>query len=147
MTTDPAPRPSLGRALGELNRLVGKLHHKALADFDSDFPSWMLLTLLKEEGSLPVDQVTKALDQRMDLPETEALRLLEHAAALGHVTYLRDDTAVRLTESGEAHFAALYAHSRECTDVAFAGIDPGDLDTALTVALAAKDRASAALAR
>jgi DNA-binding MarR family transcriptional regulator len=149
MTVNPASRPSLGRALGELNRLVGKLHRRALADFDSDFPTWMLLTLLEEEGvALPVEEVVRELDQRMDLAEADTLRLLERAAAAGHVVYHRvgAPATAELTEAGKAHFAALYAHARQCTDAAFEGIDKADLDTALKVALAAKKRAAAALA-
>ncbi|WP_433444795.1 hypothetical protein [Nonomuraea sp. CA-141351] len=149
MTVNPASRPSLGRALGELNRLVGTLHRRALADFDSDFATWMLLTLLEEEGvALSVEEVVRGLDQRMDLTEADTLRLLERAAAAGHVAYLHDSipATAELTEAGTAHFAALYAHARESTDAAFEGIDQADLDTALTVALAAKERAAAALA-
>jgi hypothetical protein len=148
MTVNPASRPSLGRALGELNRLVGKLHRRALTDFDSDFPTWMLLTLLEEGVALSVEQVVRGLDQRMDLAEADTLRLLERAAAAGHVAYLHDSTpaTAELTKAGAAHFAALYAHGRQCTDAAFEGIDQADLDTVLKVALAAKERAAAALA-
>lgn len=149
MTVNPVSRPSLGRALGELNRLVGKLHRRALADLDSDFSTWMLLNLLEEKGvPLPVDMVAKELNQRMDLAEADTRRLLERAAAAGHVAHLRDSTpaTAELTEAGTAHFAALYAHARQCTDAVFEGIDQADLDTALKVALAAKERAAAALA-
>jgi hypothetical protein len=149
MTPNPASRISLGRALGELNRLVGKLHRRALADFGSDFPTWMLLTLLREkEAVLPVDTVISELGQRIDSAEPDTLRLLERAAAAGHVAYLRENTpaTAELTERGIDHFAALYAHARKRTDAAFEGIDPEELATALRVALAAKERATAALA-
>ena len=148
MTANPASRPSFGRALGELNHLVGKLHRRALADFGSDFPTWMLLTLLQEKGvRLPVDEVARELDRRLDLAEPDALRTLEHAAAAGHVAYQPENTpaTAELTEAGTRYFAALYAHARKATDVAFAGIDPDELNTALTVVLAAKERAAAAL--
>ncbi len=148
MTVNPASRPSFGRALGELNHLVGKLHRRALADFGSDFPTWMLLTLLEEKGvPLPVDEVAKELNRRLDLAEPDTLRVLERAAAAGHVTYQPDNTpaTAELTEAGKHHFAALYAHARKVTDVAFKGIDPDQLNTALTVVLAAKERAAAAL--
>ncbi|MEU7913750.1 hypothetical protein [Microbispora bryophytorum] len=52
-----------------------------------------------------------------------------------------------LTEAGTDHFTALYAHARKVTDAVFEGIDPAELDTALTVVLAAKERAAAALGR
>ncbi len=149
MTVNPASPPSLGRALGELNRLVGTMHRRALADFDSDFPMWMLLTLLKEGGvALPVDEVVGELGRRADLTEADTLRLLERAEAAGHVTCLRDGSpaTAQLTEAGTGYFAALYAHARQRTDVAFAGIDQADLDAALRVALAARERAAAALA-
>ncbi|MEW9531641.1 MarR family winged helix-turn-helix transcriptional regulator [Microbispora sp. NPDC049125] len=142
---NPASRPSLGRALGEMSRLVGKLHRRALADFDSDFPTWMLLTLLTEKGvPLPVDEVAKELGRRLDLAEPDTLRVLERAAAAGHVTYRPGNTpaTAELTEEGADHFGALYAHAREATDAAFEGIGPADLDTALTVMLAAKERAA-----
>jgi hypothetical protein len=148
MTVNPASRPSFGRALGELNRLVGKLHRRALEDFDSDFPTWMLLTLLEEKGvPLAVDEVAKELNQRLDLAEPDTLRVLERAAAAGHVTHRLENAAstVELTEAGMDHFAALYAHARKVTDAAFGGIDPDELDTALTVVLVAKERAAAAL--
>src|SRR6185369_17893921 len=50
MTANSAPRPSFGRALGETSSQIGKLHRRALADFDTDFPTWMLLTLMAEKG-------------------------------------------------------------------------------------------------
>lgn len=148
MTAKFTSQPTLGRALGELNRLVGKLHRRALADFDTDFPTWMLLTLLKEQGALPVEAVIKELDQRMDSAESDTLRLLERAAAVGHVAYIRENTpaTAELTAAGADHFAAVYAHARKSTDAAFEGIDPDELDAALRVALAAKERAAAALA-
>ncbi|MFI9597784.1 hypothetical protein [Nonomuraea sp. NPDC052265] len=148
MIVSPGPRPSLGRAFGETARLIGKLHRRALADFDSDFPTWMLLTLLKEAAApLPVDDVVKELDRRLDLAEPETVQVLDRAAAAGHITYRRDShpATAELTEAGTDHFAALYAHAREVTDVAFAGIDPAHLDTALTVVLAARERAAAAI--
>ncbi|MBU3064645.1 hypothetical protein KO481_24325 [Nocardia sp. NEAU-G5] len=76
------------------------------------------------------------------------MRLLERAAAAGHVAYLSENApaTAELTERGMEHFAALYAHARKCTDAAFEGIDPEELATALRVALAAKERATAALA-
>ena len=146
MTVNPASQPSLGRALGEANRMIGKLHHRALADFDSDFPTWMLLTLLAEQdGPLPVDEVVKELDRRADVTQTDTLRLLERAAAAGHVEYHSENApaTAKLTEAGTDHFAAMYAHARKVTGVAFEGIDPADLQVALKVVLAAKERATA----
>jgi len=46
---------------------------------------------------------------------------------------------------GTDHFVAPYAHARKVTDVAFKGIDPAELNTALTVVPATKERAAAAL--
>lgn len=143
MIENSTPRPTVGRALGETSRQVKKLHSRALADFGMDFPTWMLLTLLKEKGvPLPVDVVTREMNQRMDLPEPDAIRMLERAAAAGHVTYL---ATVELTEAGAAHFAEVYAYARKATDAAFDGIDPAMLDTTLTVLLAVDERATARL--
>jgi DNA-binding MarR family transcriptional regulator len=149
MTENPLPRPSIGRALGETSRLIKKLHDRATADHGTDFPTWMLLTLLTEKGAaLPVEDVEKELDQRMDLAGPDVRRLLERAAAAGHVAYRtgHDPATAELTEAGAAYFAAVYADARAATDVAFHGIDQESLDTALTVLLAAKERAAAALA-
>ncbi|MET8143167.1 hypothetical protein ABZU32_22930 [Sphaerisporangium sp. NPDC005288] len=146
MTVNPQSRPSFGRALGETARLIGKLHRRALADLDSDFPTQMLLTLLKEKDvPLPIDEVAKELDQRMDLAEADTLRVLERAAAAGHVAYRPENSpaTAELTEAGDDHFATVYAHSRKVTDAAFEGIDPAELNAALTVLLAAKERAAA----
>ncbi|MFI6177509.1 hypothetical protein ACIA8R_18415 [Nonomuraea sp. NPDC051191] len=146
MTVNPGPRPSLGRALGETARLIGRLHRRALADFDADFPTWMLLTLLKEAAApLPADEVVRELDRRLDLAGPDAVRVLERAAAAGHVAYRPGNApaTAELTEAGAAYFAALYVHAREITDAAFEGIDPAELDTALTVVLTAGERAAA----
>ncbi len=148
MTANPAPRPSFGRALGETSSLVGKLHRRALADFDTDFPTWMLLTLLEEKGvPLSVDEVAKELDRRLDLAEPDTRRVLERAVGTGRIRYRPDGTLpmAELTDAGRDHFTALYAHARKVTDAAFEGIDPDDLNTALTVMLAAQERAFAAL--
>jgi DNA-binding MarR family transcriptional regulator len=148
MTANPAPRPSFGRALGETSRLIGKLHRRALADFDTDFPTWMLLTLMEEKGvPLSVDEVAKELDRRLDLAEPDTRRVLERAATAGRISYQPDATPsmAELTDAGRDHFAALYAHARKVTDAAFEGIDPDDLNTALTVLLAAQEHAVAVL--
>lgn len=148
MTENPGERPSLGRALGETSRLIGKLHHRALADYETDFPTWMLLTLLAEtSGPMPVDDVAAELGRRMDLAAPEALRVIERAAVAGHVVHRgeSDSATAELSEEGRAHFAALYAFSRETTDVAFQGIDPEDVDAALRVLQIAGKQAVAAL--
>ena|SRR5438552_15917908 len=148
MTENPASRPSIGRALAETTRQVGKLHRRALADFATDFPTWMLLTLLTEKGKpLQVDEVVRELGRRMDLAEPDAVRVLDGAVAAGHVTYLpgHQPATAELTEAGAAHFAAVYAHARKTTDAAFGGIDPAVLDTVLTVLLAVNERAIAQL--
>jgi DNA-binding MarR family transcriptional regulator len=143
---NPARRPSFGRALGEAARKMTKLHRRALADFDSDFPSWMLYTLLTEKGvPLRADEIAAELELRMDLAEPDTLRVLDSAAAAGHITFQPDDpaAATTLTEAGVAHFASLYAHARRTTDRAMEGIDPAMLETALTVLLAVDERATA----
>lgn len=145
MNDNPVPRPSFGQALGQTSRQVGKLHHRALADFDTDFPTWMLLTSLKEKGvPLLVGEVVRELNLRMDLAEPDTVLVLERAAAAGHVTYLPGNhpATAELTEAGAAHFADVYAHARKTTDAAFEGIDPAMLDTALTVLLAVNERAT-----
>ncbi|NUS11822.1 MAG: hypothetical protein HOY69_10545 [Streptomyces sp.] len=148
MNDTATPRPSLGQALAQASRQIGKLHRRALADFNTDFPAWMLLTLLKEKGTaLPVADVVRELDLRMDQAEPDTLRGLEHAAAAGHIAYLPGGSpaTAELTGTGAAFFAKVYAHARATTDAAFEGIDPDMLDTALTVALAAGERATARL--
>jgi hypothetical protein len=148
MPDNPAPRPSFGRALGEAARQMTKLHRHALADFDCDFPSWMLYTLLKEKGvPLRRDEIAAELDLRMDLAEPATRQVLDRAAAAGYITFQPDDPAAgtALTEGGAAYFASLYAHSRETTDRALDGIDPAMLETTLTVLLAVDERATAQL--
>ncbi|MFE2431616.1 MarR family winged helix-turn-helix transcriptional regulator [Streptomyces sp. NPDC059373] len=148
MPDNPAPRPSFGRALGEAARQMTKLHRRALTDFDSDFPSWMLYTLLKEKGvPLRAEEIAAELELRMDLAEPGAFQVLDRAAAAGHITFQPDEpaAAITLTQAGAAHFASLYAHARETTDRAVEGIDPAMLETALTVLLAVDERATAQL--
>jgi hypothetical protein len=148
MTEYPAPRPSFGRALAEAARKINKLHRRALADFDSDFPSWMLLTLLKEQTSaIPVDDVVFEMDHRMDLAQPDVIRLLERTAAAGFVAYRPEDPVptAGLTETGSAYFASLYAHARKLTDAAADGIDPEKLDAMVTVLLAVDERATSLL--
>jgi DNA-binding MarR family transcriptional regulator len=148
MTENPTPRPSFGRVLAETARNLGKLHRRALADFDSDFPSWMLLTLLAEQTpAIPVDHVVAEMDRRMDLRQPDVISLLERTAAAGFVAYHPEEPAptAGLTEAGSAHYASLYAHARKLTDAAADGIDPEELDAAVTVLLAIDDRATALL--
>lgn len=145
MPENPAPRPSFGRALGEAARTMTKLHRRALADFDCDFPSWMLFTLLREKGvPLRADEIAAELDRRMDLAEPATRQVLGRAAAAGHIAFEPggQTAAITLTETGAAHFAAVYAHSREVTDRATDGIDPAMLETALAVLLAVDERAT-----
>jgi len=148
MPENPAPRPSFGRALGETARQLTKLHRRALSEYGSDFPSWMLYTLLKEKGvPLRAEEIAAELELRMDLAEPDTFPLLERAATAGHITFRPDKpaAAVTLTEAGAAYFANLYAHARETTDRATEGIDSVMLDTALTVLLAVDERATARL--
>lgn len=148
MTENITPHPSFGRALGEAARKINKLHRRALADFDADFPTWMLLTLLNEQTSaIPVDDVVAEMDRRMDLARPEVISLLEHTAATGFATYSPKDPVptAELTDAGSAHFASLYAHARKATDAAYAGIAPEALETAVTVLLAVDERAKSLL--
>jgi len=153
MTMDPAPRnpaarPSLGRALGETSRLVGKLHQRALAGFGTDFPTWMLLALLSEiDGPAHVEWVQTELARRADMAPAEVARVLERSATAGHVGYRpeNDPATAELTEQGAAHFGALYRHSREVTDAAFEGIAAEDVTVALRVLRVAGERAATAL--
>ena len=148
MTEHAAPRPSFGRALGEVARKMGKLHRRALADLDSDFPSWMLLTLLAQQNSpTPVEDVVVELDQRMDLARPEVIGLLERTAAAGLIAYNPGEPTptTALTDVGSAHYASLYAHARKITDAACTGIDPATLDAAVTVLLAVDARATSLL--
>lgn len=148
MIDNPTPRPTFGQTLGETSRLLGKLHRRALTDFDTDFPTWMLLTLLKEKGApLLVDDVVTELDLRMDLTEPDTIGVLERAATAGHIAYQRQDQSAtaQLTEAGAAHFADLYAHARKLTGAAIDDIDPAMLGVAFTVLLTIKERATAEL--
>jgi hypothetical protein len=148
MTDNPMPRPSIGQALGQAARQVGNLHRLALAEFDTDFPTWMLLALLKEKGvALPVEEVVREMHQRMDLAKPDTIEVLERAAAAGHVRYRPGNgpATAELTEAGAAHFATVYAHARKTTAAAFDDIDPATLDTTLTMLLAVNERATALL--
>lgn len=148
MTGNHTPHPSVGQTLGQTARKIGNLLRRALARFDTDFPTWMLLVLLKEKGvALPVEEVARELNLRMDLAEPDAIEVLERAAAAGHVRYLPGNrpATVELTEAGAAHFANVYAHARKTTDAAFEGIDPAMIDTTLTVLLAVNERATTLL--
>jgi hypothetical protein len=148
MTENPTPRPSFGRALGEAARKINKLHRRALTDFESDFPSWMLLTLLREHASaVPVDDVVFEMDHRMDLARPDVISLLERTAAAGFVAYRPEDPVptAGLTETGSEHFANLYAHARKLTDATTDGIDPERLDAAISVLLAVDARATSLL--
>lgn len=143
-----APRPSLGLALGEAARNLGKLHRRALAELGSDFPSWMLLTLLAEQTSpIVVEDVIGELHRRMDLARPDVIGLLERTSAAGLVAYVPEEpaTTAALTDSGSAHYARLYAHARQVTGAASADIDPATLDAAVTVLLAVNARATSLL--
>jgi DNA-binding MarR family transcriptional regulator len=148
MTENPLPRPSLGRALGEVSRTLRKLHHRALEERGSDFPSWMLLTLLNEQAApLPVETVVVEMDRRIDLARPDVVSLLERTAAAGLIAYrpAGSTPTAELTEAGSAYFASLYTYSRTVTDAAADGIDPAALDAAITVLLAVEERAMALL--
>jgi DNA-binding MarR family transcriptional regulator len=145
---NPTPRPSFGRALGETARQLTKLHRRALADCGTDFPSWMLLTLLTEQATtITVDQVVVELDRRMDLARPDVIRLLERTADAGHIAHRPEDAAdtVALTEAGAARFASIYSHARTVTDAASAGIDADSLDAAVGVLLTVEERAASLL--
>ncbi|GAA1714871.1 MarR family winged helix-turn-helix transcriptional regulator [Fodinicola feengrottensis] len=139
------PLPSFGLALGEAARKIGKLHRRALAEAGSDFPSWMLLVLLKEKvTALAVDEVVAELDRRMDLARPAVINLLERTAELGFVAYHPENPTpmVALTEAGAAHFESMYAYARKATDAAIGGIDPEMVETAIRVLLEVDKRAA-----
>ncbi|WP_327145584.1 hypothetical protein [Nocardia sp. NBC_01327] len=146
MTQNSAPRPSLGRALGETAHRIKKLHDRALADQHTDFPTWMLFTLLSERGpALPLTVVTAELDQRMDLPRPQVISLLERIAPTGDIVFDTAAATVELTAEGAAHFKQMYTHARQLTDAALADIDPALAEAAITMLLRAGERASALL--
>ena len=136
MTQNPAPGPSFGQVLAETARELRKVHHRALADYDTDFPTWMLFTMLKEKGGpLPVDDAVRELHRRIDLTGPDARRVLDSATAKGHVRCEPDShpATAELTDAGAALFADVYAHARTATDAALDGIDHARLGTALDV--------------
>ncbi|WP_280336606.1 MarR family winged helix-turn-helix transcriptional regulator [Nocardia wallacei] len=140
--------PSFGQALGEAAQKIGKLHRRALAEFGSDFPSWMLLVALRDEGAaLPVSTVVARLEQRMDLAESAVTNLLERAAEDGFVRYQLDaaGSTAELTNQGEQHLTQMYAHAREATDAAYAGVDPDSVRVATEVLLAVERQAAVLL--
>lgn len=148
MTGDATPRPSFGLALGGAARKVGKLHRLALAEYGTDFPTWMLLTLLAEQRTPRLaEDVIVELDRRMELPRADAVGLLARTAADGLVTYAAgDDTpGVALTGPGAALYADLYAHARSRTDAAYADVDPATLDATISTLLTIDARATALL--
>jgi DNA-binding MarR family transcriptional regulator len=148
MTQNPVPAPSFGQVLAETARELRKVHHRALADYDTDFPTWMLFTMLKEKGgSLPVDDVVRELHRRIDLTGPDARRVLDSAAAKGHVRCEPDGhpATAELTDAGAALFADVYAHARTSTDAALDGIDHARLGTALDVLVAVGQHATTLL--
>ena len=148
MIEHAVPRPSLGLALGEAARKLTKLHRRALAELGSDFPSWMLLTLLAEQTApIAVEDVAGELDRRMDLARPDVIGLLERTAAAGLVAYVPGEPAgtAALTDAGSAYYARLYAHARQVTGAASADIDPATLDAAVTVLLSVNARATSLL--
>ena len=84
----------------------------------------------------------------MDLSAPDTRRVLDCAAAAGHVTFQPGDPAADavLTEAGAAYFTSLYAHARAATDRAVDGIDPAAVTSAVTVLVAVQERAVAELA-
>jgi DNA-binding MarR family transcriptional regulator len=151
MTQNAAPPPSFGQAVAETARQLRKVHHRALADFDTDFPTWMLFTVLTEKGGpLPVDDVVRELGRRIDLTEPDVRQVLDRAAAEGHVRYEGHVAAeglatAELTGAGAARFADVYAHARTATDAALDGIDPATLGSALNVLVTVEQHATALL--
>ncbi|MEY9838110.1 hypothetical protein [Streptacidiphilus sp. EB103A] len=148
MSENPTPRPSFGRALGEAARQLTRLHRRALADCGTDFPGWMLLTLLEEQTTaISVDRVIVELDRRMDLARPDVIRLLERTADAGHIAYRPEDGAgaVALTDAGATQFTSIYSHARTVTDAASADIDADSLDAAVGVLLAVEKRATSLL--
>ncbi|MCU1645545.1 MAG: hypothetical protein JWN03_5820 [Nocardia sp.] len=146
MTQNPAPRPSLGRALGETAHKIKKLHDRALADQNTDFPTWMLFTLLNEQGpALRLSAVVAELDQRMDLPRSQVISLLERIAPTGDIVFDTAGATVELTAAGADHFKQTYTHARQLTDAALSDIDPDLAEAAITMLLQAGERASALL--
>jgi hypothetical protein len=127
MTVNPASRLSFGRALGGDIAPDRQAAPSRPRGPRLDLPTWTLLTLPREKGVPPaVDEVAKELNQRLDLAEPDTLRVLERAAAPGHVTYRPENApaTAELTEAGTDHFAALYAQACKVTDVAFGASIP-----------------------
>ncbi|WP_405484888.1 MarR family winged helix-turn-helix transcriptional regulator [Nocardia sp. NBC_00511] len=148
--TNPTPPMTLGRALGEASSRVQKLHRRATADFDVDFPTWMLFQLLRENASaLPEADITTELNQRIDLTGPETARLLERALADGFVTCDGEGpaTSVAFTAAGSEHFAKVYAHARAVTDAASAGIDQERIAVAISVLQTVLEQANQLLAQ
>lgn len=148
MTQIPAPGPSFGQVLAETARQLRKVHHRALADFDTDFPTWMLFTMLKEKGGpLPVDDVVRELHLRIDLTGPDARRVLDSATAKGHVRCEPDGhpAIAELTDAGAALFADVYAHARTTTDAALDGIEDARLGNAFDVLVTVGQHATALL--
>ncbi|MFI1920473.1 MarR family winged helix-turn-helix transcriptional regulator [Nocardia sp. NPDC020380] len=136
MTENVAPRRGFGQQLGETHRQVGKLFDQSVTEYDLDLPTWMLCVLLRQQTTaLAIDDVLRELAQRVDLPEGDARKTIQHAETAGYVRRNSVDgtTMIEMTEEGTARFAKVFTSARAATDAAIEGIEPDALETAYTV--------------
>ena len=126
MTTPP---PLTGQDIGMAQNATRALLDNLLAGAGTDFPEWIVLRLISQNGG-PVGRVPLAgnLARALTLADVEVERLLSRTDARGLIHQVVEGYA--LTVHGEETYQRLSDQVAQLTAKLYADFDPGDLATA-----------------
>jgi DNA-binding MarR family transcriptional regulator len=99
-----------------------------LARSGTDFPEWLVLRLLSQQGAaITREALRDGLAAGLVLHTTAAERLLERTAARGYVRQNPQTTDIGLTEAGSERYRGLSDAVAQLTARLYADLDPADL--------------------
>jgi DNA-binding MarR family transcriptional regulator len=123
MTTPPVTGQDLGMAQNATRALLDDL----LARSGTDFPEWLVLRMISQQGAAARDALRDGLAAGLALHPTAAERLLERTAARGYVRPDPQTGHVGLTAAGAQRYQGLNDAVNGLTAQLYGDLDPADL--------------------
>jgi DNA-binding MarR family transcriptional regulator len=147
MTTTQTQTPAFGQTVGYAQRALNALLKTVLAETDTSFETWVVLSILGTRGpAMQRDALHHDLAVGLELEPAAVDELLERVASEGLIGIALDGT-VEPTATGAALYLRLRRSASELTAQVVRDLDPDDVQTTIAVLQSATARAEVLLGR
>jgi DNA-binding MarR family transcriptional regulator len=147
MTTTRTQTPAFGQTVGYAQRALNALLKTVLAETDTSFQTWVVLSILGTRGpAMARDALRHDLAVGLELEPAAVDELLERVASEGLIAIASDGT-VEPTAAGATLYLRLRRSASELTAQVVRDLDPDDVQTTIAVLQSATARAEVLLGR